>query len=66
LRSPDELDHPLKLGSAELGYNLVDTFLMEQQNSRDTERASSSDRVYLIIVEVRQLPRYSLLRQAGY
>ena len=34
-RSPDELDHLLKLGSAELGHNLVDASLMQQQDSRD-------------------------------
>ena len=34
-RSPDELDHLLKLGRPELKYNLVDASLMEQQNSRD-------------------------------
>ena len=34
-RSPDELDHLLKLGSAELRHNLVDASLMQQQNSRD-------------------------------
>jgi hypothetical protein len=34
-RSPDEHDHLLKLGRAELRYNLVDASLMEQQNSRD-------------------------------
>jgi hypothetical protein len=34
-RSPDELDHLLELDAAELGHNLVDAALMEQQNSRD-------------------------------
>ena len=34
-QSPDELDHLLKLGSAELGRDFVDSALMEQQDSRD-------------------------------
>ena len=34
-RSPNELDHLLKLGGAELRHNLVDASLMEQQISRD-------------------------------
>ena len=34
-RSPNELDHLLKLGSAELGHNLVDAAFMQHQNSGD-------------------------------
>jgi hypothetical protein len=35
LRSPDELDHLLKLGSAELRHNLVDVTLMQRQYRRN-------------------------------
>ena len=34
-RSSDELDHLLKLGSAELSRDLLNAALMEQQDSRD-------------------------------
>ena len=34
-RSSDKLDYLLELGSTELGHNLVDASLMEQQDSRD-------------------------------
>ena len=34
-RSPDEFYHLLKLADAELGHDLADVLLVEQQNSRD-------------------------------
>jgi hypothetical protein len=34
-RSPDEIDHLLKLGSAELTRDLLNASVMEQQDSRD-------------------------------
>ena len=35
LRSPNEFDHLLELGGAELGCDLFHPSLMQQQNSRD-------------------------------
>jgi hypothetical protein len=39
-RSPDELDHLLKLGGAELGHNLVNASLMQQQTALSPKHRS--------------------------